>query len=260
MADILDGAKAALDGTPYQLVVVPADGPEYGAIESLADGLVDGIVAISPLVEPAWLEELAGRMPIVMLGRHDQPEHYDTVVGDDEVGARLVLEHLLERGHRRIAHLTEAEPVTRPGSGTPHSVRLRVYREAMARPGLGSYAQVVRADHTGAGARGATNELMTGQNPPTAIMAGHDDLAIGALAALADLGYGLGEVAVAGYDNTDVAAHPLVSLTTVDQRGAEMGAQAVTFLLERIQGRVEPRCHVVTPTLVVRSSTAPQPT
>lgn len=259
MADIVDGAKAALDGSPYQLVVAPADGPEYGAIEAMADGLVDGIVAISPLVEPAWLEDLARRLPIVMLGRHDEPEHYDTVVGDDEAGTRLVLDHLLGLGHRQIAHLTESEAVTRPGSGTPHSLRLRVYHEVLAAAGLASHTRVVRTDHTGEGARGVTRELMAGPAPPTAIIAGHDDLAIGALAGLADLGFRLGEVAVTGYDDTELAAHPLISLTSVDQRGAEMGAQAITFLLERIGGRTEPRRHVVTPTLRVRSSTTPAP-
>ena len=64
-------------------MLAPAEGPEYGTIESLADGLVDGIIAVSPLVDPAWLENLARRVPIVMLGRHDRPDSYDTVVGDD---------------------------------------------------------------------------------------------------------------------------------------------------------------------------------
>ncbi len=72
MTQIVEGAKRALVGTPYQLVLAPAEGPEYDTIESLADGLVDGIIAVSPLVDPAWLENLARRVPIVMLGRHDQ--------------------------------------------------------------------------------------------------------------------------------------------------------------------------------------------
>ncbi len=75
MTQIVEGAKRALAGTPYQLVLAPAEGPEYDTIESLADGLVDGIVAVSPLVDPAWLENLARRVPIVMLGRHDHARH-----------------------------------------------------------------------------------------------------------------------------------------------------------------------------------------
>jgi LacI family transcriptional regulator len=259
MTQIVDGAKSALVGTPYQLVLAPADGPEYDAILALADGLVDGIVAVSPLVAPAWLDQLARRLPVVMLGRHDDPRHYDTVVGDDAVGAQAAMDHLLQLGHRRIAHLTEPEPVTAPGSGTPHAVRLRVYHQRMADAGLGALATVVRRGPGADGARQATADLLAGAAPPTAIFAGHDDLALGALAAIADAGRSYGEVSVVGYDNTDLAAHPLISLTSVDQSGVEMGSQAVTMLLERMQGRTEPRHFRVTPSLQVRRSTGPPP-
>ena len=259
MTQIVDGAKRALVGTPYQLVLAPADGPEYGAIEALADGLVDGIIAVSPLVDPAWLEQLSLRVPVVMLGRHDRADNYDTVVDDDVAGTREVMDHLLRLGHRRIAHLTEAEPVTVPGSGTPHALRLQVYLDCMSEAGLGSLASVARRGPGEDGARRAAAELLAGAEPPTAIFAAHDDIAIGALAGVADAGRAYGEVSVVGYDNTDLAAHPLLSLTSVDQSGPEMGEQAVTMLLERIQGRTGHREHLVTPALRVRSSTTPPP-
>jgi len=66
-----------------------------------------------------------------------------------------------------------------------------------------------------------------------------------------------GEVSVVGYDNTDLAAHPLIDLTTVDQEGVEMGAQAATMLIERLQGRTERREYVATTSLRIRSSTTP---
>ena len=86
MIQVVDGAKSALAGTPYQLLVAPADGPEYDALEALADGLVDGIIAISNAIDRRWLEELALRVPVVMLGSHDEAQNYDTVMGDDVVG------------------------------------------------------------------------------------------------------------------------------------------------------------------------------
>lgn len=257
MGQVVDGAKSVLAGTRYQLLLAPADGPEYGAIESLADGLVDGIIAVSPSVTPAWLEELALRVPIVMLGRHDDPENYDSVVGDDVAGARAAMAHLLQLGNRRIAHLTEGEFVTAPGNGTPHSVRLQVYREVMAEAGLGSFVTVARRGADADSGRQAAARLFATDHAPTAIFAGHDDLAMNALAGIADAGLNPRDIAVVGYDNTDIAAHPLISLTSVDQRGVDMGAQAVTMLLERIDGRTEPRRYTVDPTLVVRSTSTP---
>ena len=224
MGQVVDGAKSVLAGTRYQLVLAPADGPEYGAIEALADGLVDGIIAVSPSVTPEWLESLALRVPIVMLGRHDDPQNYDSVVGDDTAGARAAMAHLLELGHQRIAHLTEGEFVTAPGNGTPHSVRLQVYREVMAEAGLSAFVAVARRGREADSARRATAMLFAGEHPPTAIFAGHDDLALEALAGIADTGRHPGDVAVVGYDNTDIAAHPLISLTSVDQSGSDTGS------------------------------------
>ena len=257
MGQVVDGAKTMLAGTPYQLVVAPADGPEYGAIETLADGFVDGLIAVSPMVDPSWLEQLAARVPVVMLGRHDPAENYDTVVGDDVVGAREVMRHLLQLGHRRIAHVTESAALTNPGSGTPHAQRLQTYRDCMAEAGLETQVEVRRESGSGTGAREATAVLLARPDPPTAVFAGHDDIALDVLAAIADSGRRQGEVSVAGYDNTDIGAHPLISLTSVDQRGVEMGAEAVAMLLERIQGRTVSRHHVVTPTLRIRTSTGP---
>lgn len=251
MTQIVEGAGRALTGTPYQLVLAPADGPEYSTLESLADGLVDGIIAVSPLVDPAWLEELAHRVPVVMLGRHDDPERYDTVVGDDAAGARAVMDHLYELGHRRIAHVTVPEAVTDLDSGTPHAVRLQTYRAYLAEAGLEALVEGAGGETGPGGAREAAERLLARPDPPTAIFAGHDDIAMGVLAAVAGAGRA---VAVAGYDNTDVSAHPLIDLTTVDQQGVEMGAQAATMLLERLRGRTEPRRWTAAVTLHARGS------
>lgn len=256
MTQIVDGANRAVAGTPYQLVLAPADGPEYNTLESLADGLVDGIIAVSPRVDPAWLEELARRVPIVMLGRHDNPEGYDTVVGDDAAGTGAVMDHLIGLGHRRIAHLTGPEAVVSADPVTPHVVRVAVYRDRLAAAGLDPIIEVARWEEGDTGVLDATARLLALPDPPTAIFAGHDDIAMIVLAGIAAAGR-LGQVSVAGYDNTDIARHPLIDLTSVDQQGIEMGAQAATMLLERLRGRTERRQHVVATSLRVRGSTRP---
>lgn len=254
--EVVDGARQALAGTGAQLIVVPAAAEaEEGlqAIRTLADREVDGLVAISPLVSASWLEDLSGRMPVVMLGRHDASVGYDTVTGDDAEGARLVMEHLLSLGHEQIAHLTRSEEVTAPGSGTPHAVRLGAYLQTMRRRGLSP--DVVRTGRTEHDARAAIVHRLGRSTPPTAIFAGNDTLALGALAAIADMGMSTREVSVVGYDDVAIASHPAISLTSVDQAGREMGRSAIELLLSRRAGRVGAVHLSVMPALRPRQST-----
>ncbi|MGW4928888.1 LacI family DNA-binding transcriptional regulator [Agromyces sp. NPDC004153] len=258
---IVAGANAALAGTDYQLIIAPADvdGEEgVRAIGALADRQVDGIVAISPLVSPDWLERLAGRVPVVMLGRHDRSTAYDTVTGDDAEGTRLVMEHLFELGHRRIVHLTRSEEVTRPGSGNPHAIRLEQYLAHMRAAGFADDIRVVRTGIDEEAARLDTLALLD-ERVPTAIFVGNDELAFGALRALSEHGLSSAEVSVVGYDDVDIASYPAISLTSVNQAGEAMGERAIRLLLERIEGRSEPIHFSVEPSLKVRDSTRPAP-
>lgn len=94
---------------------------------------------------------------------------------------------------------------------------------------------------------------------PTAIFAGHDELAIGVLRAIADRGLSAAEIAVVGYDGADITSHPLISLTTIDQSPSQMGARAAQLILERINGRTHPVHDVFVPKLRARGSSRPAP-
>ena len=257
---IITGATSALAGTRYQLIIAPA-GPDHDggpqAIEVLADRQVDGILAVSTNVASEWLEELAQRTPLVMLGRHDDSKFYDTVVDDDEEGARLAVGHLYELGHRDIVHLTTHPSNDNYLNTAPHAVRSRGYELAMAELGLADRARVVYVDSGEQGIRERTLELIHGTRPPTAIFAGHDELALGVLAAVADLGLGAADLSVVGYDDTDIAAHPLVSMTSINQFGTLMGEIVVRLLLERVAGRTQPVHEVIQPRVMARNTTAP---
>jgi LacI family transcriptional regulator len=253
---VLGAATETLRDTDYQLIIAPAEGglrEGYRALEALVDRQVDGVVAISPLVSQAWLERLAAHTPVVMLGRHDRSDRYDTVAGDDIAGAKAVMEHLLGLGHTRIMHLTRGEDRTIPGSGTPHTLRLEAYLESMTAAGLADQIDVVRCDRGDDEAQRVITEALT-ERAPTAIFAAHDEIALVALRAAAESGR---DVSIAGYDNVALAGHPSISLTTVDQSGEQMGARVIQMLLERIAGRTESVHEVFAPTLVRRDSTRP---
>lgn len=253
---VMQGAADELAGSGYQFIIAPGVvGVEATSLlNALADRRVDGLVAISPEVAPDWLERLAEEIPIVLLGRHDPSVNYDTVTNDDRRGATMVMDHLLELGHRRIAHLTVGPVPGVPDELLPHAIRRQVYAVAMAERGLET---IVRESAPfEADSYRLSLELLTSDLAPTAIFAGHDTLAIGALRARAELGLGSDQVSVVGYDNIDLAAHPIVSLTTVDQFGRRSGARAIQLLLERIQeGRTVADHHSLTPQLRLRHST-----
>jgi len=256
---IISGAASALEGTRYQLIIAPA-GPHHDrgpqAIHALADRQVDGILAVSTAVDPAWLEELAQRIPLVMLGRHDDSAHYDTLVNDDSEGARMAVRHLYDLGHRDIAHVT-IDPLWENHLPTgPHAVRARSYQQTMAELGLADRARVAYLASEEGGAREAAVAILQDSARPTAIFAGHDEIALGVLEAVAELGLTASEVSVVGYDDTEIAAHPLVSLTSINQSGTRMGEIVVRLLLERIAGRTEPVHEVITPKLMARKTTA----
>ncbi len=257
---IITGATGALAGSRYNLIIAPADPDHDGgpqAIEVLADRQVDGILAISPAVAEEWLEDLAQRTPLVMLGRHDQSLYYDTIVDDDIEGSRLAVRHLYDLGHRDIVHLT-LHPEAEHDLGTaPHAVRSRGYELAMAELGLADRSRVVHVGPNEEAARAGALEVLRGKDRPTAIYAGHDELALGVLQAILELGLSTADVSVIGYDDTDIAAHPLVAMTSVNQSGTRMGEIFVRLMLERIAGRTEPVHEVIQPRLMVRKTTAP---
>lgn len=250
-AQVMDGAAKSLAGSGYQLIIAPGLGYLSGAavLDALVDRQVDGIIAIASDVKPDWLEQFAEYVPVVVLGRHDHSREYDTITGDDVAGVDLIMDHLLGLGHQRIAHLT----IRPPTDLAPHAVRLTAYRNRMEQAGY--EPRVVYSEASEKDTYEAARTLLEGSNPPTAILAGHDTLAISALRAVADLGLHADDVSVVGYDNIDLARHPLISLTTVDQFGVETGEAAIELLMERIRdGRSSPRHHRIDPLLRIRGS------
>jgi LacI family transcriptional regulator len=249
---MLNGAMRALADTQYQLVIAPAEaGSRHGlrAIEALVDRQVDGVIAVSPRVTPEALDRIAAHTPVVMFGRHDTSDAYDTVAGDDVAGAHAAMTHLLGLGHTRITHLTLPESDEEVPS--PHGLRLRTYRTEMERAGLADEVVVLRTDEGQEAAYRTVRQTLEEGAQPTAIFAAHDELAIGTLRAVAESSR---PISVVGYDDVPIASHPALGLTTVDQPGDEMGARAIQLLLERVGGRTDAVHEVFEPHLRVRTS------
>lgn len=256
---LIDGVQGELEGSPYKIVLGPG-GPnperQQRSIEALVDLQIDGLILLTPTVPAAWLEELGRSIPCVAIGRHGRPAHYDTVIDDDALGAALMVDHLVGLGHRRICHIAHAIGGLRRPSVLPHTVRADSFRAAMEAHGL--EPDIIVTEYTEEGGYRGAAEAMARPTPPTAIFAGADIAALGVLRLTSERGLRVPEnLSVAGYDNTEIASMPQISLTTVDQYPRLSGSTGARLLRERLEGRVTPVTHCISPRLVARSSAGP---
>ncbi|GIG90547.1 LacI family DNA-binding transcriptional regulator [Plantactinospora endophytica] len=264
-AEILDGLTDHLADTDYQVLLGPGCNgrdAEAKVTHAMIDRSMDGLILIAPISTRAHLDHVAATVPTVVVGRHGRSRAYDSVADDDFAGAALVVDHLVELGHTRIAHIEHHETDRDCLAEMPNAIRAAGYQQAMRAQGLADEIDIASTSYSQEGGYLGTQQLLARPVRPTAIFAGADIVAMGALDAIAEAGLRVPEdISVAGYDNTTFAAFRPISLTSVDQAGHQIGANAARLLLDRIADRQRPAAQVkLSPTLVTRRTTAPPPT
>ena len=256
-AEVVDGlsAEAAAHGMPVILSTGQATpAGERAAIETLLSLRPAGIALTGSVLDRAAIERAAAAVPLVTVNRLVRSDRLDCVTIDEYAGAALAVGHLAGLGHRRITHIDGA-------AGAGAVSRRTGYLRAMGHHGIERHARVLRGGFTESAGWTATDRLLTTvarRARPTAVFVANDYSAAGVLARLAEAGIDVpGEMSVVGFDNAHVAGMLATQLTTVHQPKHEMGRIAVTALRSRQAGRTTPQRHVVAPSLVVRSTTAP---
>jgi LacI family transcriptional regulator len=203
-----------------------------------------------PLVEQA----IATNVPIVLVNRTVESDTAFSVVGRDVIGARLAVEHLIELGHTRIAHIGGPE---RFSTGR---TRYKGYVDALRDRGIDPDPDLVRfgdAFTEGEGARLFEELLRTGEKF-TAVFCGNDLLALGCYDVIeaSDLSCPW-DVSIVGYNDMPFIDKLRPPLTTIRIPHYAIGVTAAELLLERIEDRdAVPRTVLVNPELIVRGSTA----
>jgi DNA-binding LacI/PurR family transcriptional regulator len=232
----LRGIIEQLRGSDYDVVLFSVD-----TLQQRADAFgsfarhdrVDGLLVISLPLTDAEVAALArDRLPVVLVDvGHSKLTH---VVIDDVRGGALATEHLLAKGHRRIAFVGDA-PNDDFGF-TSSERRLQGYRDALVHAGLPRDPAVERrGPHGREAARALATGLLSGDDPPSAVFAASDIQAFGVLEAAASLGLRVPEdVAVVGFDDIEMAS--VMGLTTVRQPLVETGARGASLLLAAIDG------------------------
>lgn len=221
--------------------------------EHLVSRRVDGIVISAAHIDDgAFITQLEQSIPVVLMVRRVSGGGHHTVTHDDVLGARMVTEHLLSVGHRRIAQLRG------PAGVSSFAGRSRGFAEVMDEHACPEVeVDDCAAEPTTAEGKRMTSALLTGANSlPTAIFAHNDPIAIGALEAIHEAGLRCpDDISVVGYNDAPLTAHLTPPLTTVRLPSRDLGRRAGTMLLNRLDGRPEPPGTIqLEPQLIVRAS------
>jgi DNA-binding LacI/PurR family transcriptional regulator len=250
-ADVVDGIHDVADEHGYRLLLNTAwrtDADEQRAIEAFLEYRVDAVLVVGARAGHDVIRHASVATPLVSIGT-PIPD-VDVVVNDDQRGGELVVDYLTGLGHTDIVHIDG-------GVGGGAKRRRTGFAHAMAARNLP--IRVLPGDYTEQSGVDGVDLLIDSGEIPTAIFAAND---LSAIAVIDRLGQSElrvpDDVSVVGYDNTSLAGLGHIGLSTIHQPRVEMGRVATLAALERIEGgRREAVRHVVSPELVIRSTTAP---
>jgi LacI family transcriptional regulator len=251
-AALKEGYNVFLCNTNYDLT----RGMDY--VHSLVDKRVDGVLIMTSAFSPAWLEELdANHVPVVILDWEVQARgsNVSSIGVDFRRGIQAAVEHLINLGHRRFAHVSG--PALLPTS----SYRSDAFLQALGGFGIAAdEVAIVEGNLRIDGGRRALSHLLALPHPPTAVLAANDLTAIGLLQEAHARGVRVPhDLSVVGIDDIWLAAQTDPPLTTVALPRYEIGALAMRLLFDLLN---QPGDHYiegvttrVRTTLVVREST-----
>lgn len=251
------GLSLTCHASGYKVLLEPvAETNRPGAFVDLVDsGRIDGLIVLNPRhIDEAYLYELASNgFPLVVFGSNLPEQHGICRIGvDNREAARRATAHLIGLGHERIAHIGFA-------SDDYQVVRDRLlgYRQALDEHGIGERAGWIGYGNYSAQSGYEAMRAMLARAPGmTALFAGNDTIAFGALAALREAGLRTPEdVAVVGYDDIPLAAFACPALTTMRTDPFKEGNDAAATLLRVIGGGApEESCVREIAPLIVRQS------
>jgi DNA-binding LacI/PurR family transcriptional regulator len=236
---IVRGIQDCLKENDFLSVIVNSDwdpNQEQSAINTLVSRPVDGLIFVeySHRVRSEVLEK--SNKPHMFVHRIFGSAINNSIVPDDYYGASLAVQHLIALGHRRIAYINGPEDW--------HNSRARYigYKHELESHHIAFDPKLVQPGdwELESGYKAAQNFLSL-DDPPTAVFAANDLMALGAIYAIQDAGLDVpGNIAVVGYDNRDFTKIVRPKITTVVMPVYEMGRIATESLLEQIaEGREE---------------------
>ncbi len=266
---VSEAAACQYDILLYTDTSAPGDPQSMASLARFRDQRTDGIIVVAPLEGDAVMADLAASgLPLVAISAapfQTMGNHIAFVDVDNGEGIDLAVSHLASLGHERIAHLT--------GNANMYSVGVRrdAFFAATNRHGLiTDNALICECAYDGSLVDEAMDALFALPQPPTAIVAGNDSIALSVLEVARKKNLSVpDQLSVIGFDDVALAAHVSPKLTTLRQPLAEIGGAAVRLLIERISCQsasepegaagASPTARLLYPELIVRDSTTAAP-
>jgi LacI family transcriptional regulator, repressor for deo operon, udp, cdd, tsx, nupC, and nupG len=251
--------SAARDRGYVVILASSSDLPEreIAAAKMLQSRRVDGVIVASSRVGALYKGHLEQpRVPVVLINSLAEPgdELFFSVGVDNRHGGNVATAHLIGKGHRRIAY------VASPPDRRDNKERMAGYRQALAGAGIG-YAPSLVLQGTGdaAGGQRALPQILSLDNPPSAVVCYNDLTAIGVIDAARRAGLALPrDLAIVGFDDIAFAQYCDPPLTTVAQPIGELGRRAIELMLALLAddapGAAPGRTVTVRGELIVRAS------
>ncbi|HEY3429516.1 MAG TPA: LacI family DNA-binding transcriptional regulator [Cyclobacteriaceae bacterium] len=259
-ATVINGVQDMVEAAGYNLMISQSNESfeqEKKLIHDLSLVRVDGFL-ISPSSQTECFDHFDklkdNDVPIVIFDRDCVGYEADKVLVDDYDGALQAVEYLIKTGCKRIAHITG------PSSLSVSRHRLAGYKDALKRNGI-EFQQDLVVDSSGFSPDHGiepTRTLLDSKNPPDAIFAVNDGVAIGAMAVIKELGRKIPEdISIVGFDDEPYSSYFTPSLTSVWQPVYDMGMLSAKILLNRFSSKnPEPkyRQEILKPELIIRES------
>ena len=251
---LLEGVEEALSSAGQSLLlrmVGTAPGRDSAVYERwAAEGRVDGVIVLDRTIDdprPAQLTRLG--MPFVLHGVLPGSGAETERIENQHRDAELLVRHLHDLGHRRIAHLTGPLQLAHEVDRTQ-----AVQRESAA---LGMDVVVAEADYTFETARARTAELLAGIPRPTAIIASNDVMALAALRVLGETG--ADDVALLSWDDSMLCQFASPAISALERFPDRQGNRSARMLLELLDGKPFSDVEPSPSELHVRASSTPAP-
>ena len=261
---LLGALDMCREGGHYLIVEEPFIDDEMVNLDGLEkrflDTSIQALIVVPPLSDNPKLIETLERVeiPFVCVSPREVNYNGDGVRIDDRAAASEITDYLFKLGHERVAHIAG------PNDHLSSELRRRGFEDACKLQNKPIDGELVaQGDYTYVSGMHAMRKLLSLKNPPTAIFACNDDMAVGALAAIHQAGLQVPQdISVVGFDDTENASAVWPPLTTVRQPIREMAGTAIKMLAKKVSNSdPDDAAGTVTQTLdyeiVVRESTAP---